>query len=405
MHFMSILSYMFIVVVVCNHGIRIPWCFDENTTPTPDNINDDERTLVGLPATDPNIGFQSFTDREYRLQECIGEKLPRGATITDVRTEALKFVVELYRSPTDTTDINLMVFSVALKHYSKLTDFLAQLNSLVVLDKYDYPMKFMDAIRGTPPLVDYNDIYYNATSKKGDFCLIMPRLKGTRLDTAMKKRIFGDSRIYESKFYIYKILILILRDVQLLHFSFNQYPIYENAPIYGRLSYTLYHGDLLRTNIMVVDSNDRTLPKRPVLFDVGFHLSFIITLKNDLIIQFYNKYLLQKYLPLAHREELSVDRRQIMNLMQQIDFCMFLALLLDFFYNVDDVVEYPMEICLKVMKFTDQDRRPYRRQNISNVDGPLKDIVMILLTFNMPFLTYEQTWLKLYNFMYRGWNV
>ncbi|KAI3383428.1 hypothetical protein SNEBB_009062 [Seison nebaliae] len=145
---------------------------------------------------------------------------------------------------------------------------------------------------------------------------------------------------------------------------------------------------------MVVDSDDRTLPKRPVLFDVGFHLSFIITLKNDLIIQFYNKYLLQKYLPVTHREELSVDRNQIMNLMQQIDFCMFLALLLDFFYNVDDVVEYPMEICLKVMKFTDQDRRPYRHQNISNVDGPLKDIVMMLLTLNMPFLTYEQTCLS-----------
>ncbi|KAI3378217.1 hypothetical protein SNEBB_008287, partial [Seison nebaliae] len=293
--------------------------------------------------------------------------------------------------------------TMALKQFTNLADFLAQINSLLALTMIDYPMKLLGMMRSPNPPVEYTDHNYRALSKVGQFCVMMPYIEGRSLAQVVAAKIFNQLRnIYTKREYqltTYRIIIKILRDVQLLHFSFNRYPHYQNSPIYGEYSYTLFHGDLLVNNILVQRSADNKIIT-PFLIDVGFHFGVIMNFKNEIIGQFYNKYLLKAGLPISDRNQFTVHRHQLLNMMQQLDFCMIAILIMDSFHQLDDFRELPANICRGIFDWSRQNDMPFRHQKITAAKGTYHEIIMKVLSFTVPLLNYQETWLNLYNFLY-----
>ncbi|KAI3383775.1 hypothetical protein SNEBB_005576 [Seison nebaliae] len=395
------------------------------TTTTIDDINEASEV------SKPEMVVERENVREREMQEKIGENLPAGKTMSNVRKSIRTYLNTPRRifnpnnlkvSPicsnreSKTADFEGYKFSkiigegaqgqvvllkkadqfIALKHFQRVIEFLAQINPLIALADNDYPMKLLDMMTGTEINKEYYEPNYNATSRMGDYCITMPFLNGVTLGVALAGNFFGDLGNYASKLFAFKFFISILRDLQLLHFSFNNYATFENSPIYGEYSHTLYHGDLMISNIMVLNK------KRPILIDVGYHMSHIREMKNELIIQFYNKYLLENILSIEERKEHSVHRNQLLNLMQQLDFCMFIIVILDSFHINEYGDEHPMGICLDLLDWTESNQKPYRYQGILNLQSEFKEILLFLLPFNMPLLSYQQTWLKLYQFFYEA---
>ncbi|KAI3383776.1 hypothetical protein SNEBB_005577 [Seison nebaliae] len=459
MHFWLMLCYLSAVVITFNKSIRVPCCCrssslssttSSRSSSSSSSSDNDNPNIFGrhLPSklttaykktkikkSVDKLASASFTDRENAVLAKIEEKLPTEESIDKIKNDVLNFKDtrqsifipnNLIRSPicsdpqSTTASYNGYRFQkflgvgaqgqvvllrkgndqIALKKVNKLTDFLAQINSLIALTMNDYKMKLYNIMTSTETLENYYERTYNATSERGGFCYTMTYIRGVMMEFALSQQMFNNLEQYGSKFFAYKFLILILRDLQLLHFSFNRYPIYHNAPIYGKYSHTLFHGDLMTSNIMVVNTQEAQ-PLRPLLIDVGFHMSFVNKMKNELIIQFYNKYLLADSLPRRNRKRLVVHRNQIINMMQQLDFCMFLIVILDSFHIDEIKDESPMGICINVINWTQQNGSAYYHQNVSNMKSEFKDIIMLLLSFNRPFLSYQETWLKMYQFLYQ----
>ncbi|KAI3383772.1 hypothetical protein SNEBB_005573, partial [Seison nebaliae] len=247
--------------------------------------------------------------------------------------------------------------TIALRYFTTITEFVGKLNAWTALSDHDYAIKILDVMKGMSRITNFYDRSYNATSKRGQFCIAMPYIESVKLKHAIKNQMFGDPRIYEVKLYLYKIIILFLRELQILHFSFNKYPIYDHAPIYGELSHTLYHGNILLSEIMVTKAQTEKIAMRPVLVDAGSVVGPEVLMKNNLVTQFYHKYMFEENLPREKRRGLTVHRHQLN----------------------DEKYEHPGKICSKVIKSTERLFSKYRHQRIfrDQYNIPFKDIILV----------------------------
>ncbi|KAI3384528.1 hypothetical protein SNEBB_003596 [Seison nebaliae] len=290
---------------------------------------------------------------------------------------------------------------LALKRLIKLDNFLIQINALAASTRNNGPLKLLGTMEGFNHMDDEVFSYesQHVNSRNGRFCYAMTYIRGKELKQIDNLKELGSGKTifsYRRLKINYKLIILILRQLQRLHFSFNEYPLQTESPIYGAYSFTMSHGDLHRSNIIVQKQLDNTYV--PILVDVGFNIYYGYYDHNEIFIQFYNKYLLEESF-IGDRKGLVVHKLQLVNSQQNEDFCMLLGGILMSFMGVKRNIPINCRSLRQPLKFT-TDRHLYQRLTVWKTGFiAMEGILTILQKLLSPLNIYLNTWVPLYNYL------
>ncbi|KAI3389575.1 hypothetical protein SNEBB_009864 [Seison nebaliae] len=114
----------------------------------------------------------------------------------------------------------------------------------------------------------------------------------------------------------WRITVLLLRQLQILHFTFNEYEYLSNNLLLKRRSFTLFHGDLHHGNVIM--TNQTTPYLYPQIIDGGLAPSMCIHYRRDVMIHFYNQYV-QQEANIAENRHLVVPANMMFTLFQHRD--------------------------------------------------------------------------------------
>ncbi|KAI3384529.1 hypothetical protein SNEBB_003597 [Seison nebaliae] len=289
---------------------------------------------------------------------------------------------------------------LALKQLSRLDDFLIQINALAASTRNGGPLKLLGIMQGFDEDYDtYTHIQQNVKSKLGRFCYAMTYVQGVPLVEVKDLKETGSGKdpiSYERLKLNYKLIILMLRQLQRLHFSFNEYPLQIKSPIYGAYSFTMSHGDAHRRNILIQRKADDNYV--PFLVDVGFSLYYEAYDHNEIFIQFYNKYLLDELFT-SDRYGLAVHRLQLINSHQNDDLCSMLINILLTFMGVTKEKQLNCRMLREIFKFT-PDIHAHQQLSLWKTDfESMEGIITVFQKFLSPFNTYSSTWVPLQNYL------
>ncbi|KAI3379584.1 hypothetical protein SNEBB_001651 [Seison nebaliae] len=117
----------------------------------------------------------------------------------------------------------------------------------------------------------------------GTHCLSLSHQPGDTLRDMDKNNLFySDNYLRESV----RLIILILKQLQLVHFSLNHFPLEYNRNILQQNQFALGHGQLSTDNIIMVKL--RQDKYYPLLINYGFNVRSILPRQQDVFVHFYN---------------------------------------------------------------------------------------------------------------------
>ncbi|KAI3380962.1 hypothetical protein SNEBB_010599 [Seison nebaliae] len=169
----------------------------------------------------------------------------------------------------------------ALKVFNSASDFILQLNSLIAYNTMFNQLQIHHLSQGANQIFnlgykfhgsrsDYNLIEYHQP-----FCLLMSKLHGKMyMYSEFRYRNFARMTPVKMKRAL-KVIILVFRQMQLLHFTYNEYSIFRNDKLFSSRTFTSFHGDIHSANIMMVN-HKKFGADFPQFIDVGFAVSWLM---------------------------------------------------------------------------------------------------------------------------------
>ncbi|KAI3378041.1 hypothetical protein SNEBB_006195 [Seison nebaliae] len=238
------------------------------------------------------------------------------------------------------------------------------------------------------------------------FCIDMSHVDGQEVEDLAIYR----SNLSQNPKEFYTFLILILRQIQALHFSLNKIPIVKMA-LFDVGSYANAHNDLHIYNIIMTENKEhyfnREEGKIPIIIDYALEPFALYRKYDDITIGVYNMNLRKE----KKIEELNrIHKNRLLNSMQGIDFCTLAVLFANVLTNtVEESGPESVYYCsnLKDNLFPYESYATSRQgfnltmrhiPFINNVElRPISGILGLLFDSMMQFQTYN-SWIKLVNY-------
>ncbi|KAI3386263.1 hypothetical protein SNEBB_008842 [Seison nebaliae] len=174
----------------------------------------------------------------------------------------------------------------------------------------------------------YKPIKANLMHKQGAFCIDTTYIEGKTLS---KMRFVPRVPGLSVKKQYYAFIIMILRQLQAVHFTTNSHSLFHH-PYFGRRTYANHHSDMNSANIICTLKRFHTHSYYvPTLIDYGLSIKYIFFDKYDFQIYAYNQ-------QLTNDEGITTNNRihadRIFNRGQRHDFCALAAITVIYFqYN------------------------------------------------------------------------
>ncbi|KAI3381872.1 hypothetical protein SNEBB_007211, partial [Seison nebaliae] len=150
-------------------------------------------------------------------------------------------------------------FSMVMKTYVFYGDLVMQLNAQYALNRLIPSFKLFGLLNS----FDASELELMETGymydHRGAFCMMTDYVDGQEIG---KNGMEGNLRNLNNNNKI-RFIILLLRQLQVLHFSYNHYAILPRTPSFTDYTFTLYHGDLHSGNLIITPNGD------PKLIDIG----------------------------------------------------------------------------------------------------------------------------------------
>ncbi|KAI3383735.1 hypothetical protein SNEBB_003015 [Seison nebaliae] len=195
------------------------------------------------------------------------------------------------------------------------------------------------------------------------FCLLSRHMWGFTLEKRYEE--LRHTSLHLQKMNQWGIVIGILRQLQLLHFSFNDHALFSNVEIFGRKRFTNFHCNIHERNIILNGRYSGVY--YPHLIDPGLSVDFNGLYFKDMVGFFYNNKLLAGRLPMP---ENTVMEEMVFTHCQQMDICQTLYFLFkheteytEFHYGGAKIRDSqfplksdlgPYKICRQLKEFSDK---------------------------------------------------
>ncbi|KAI3387286.1 hypothetical protein SNEBB_009432, partial [Seison nebaliae] len=243
-----------------------------------------------------------------------------------------------------------------MKTYHYNGDFIMQLNAQYALNRLIPSFQLLGVLRGVDEsktaMLDQSYMY----EVLGTYCLMTEFISGIQTsDISLSKDILN----WRDKNKI-RFIILLLRQLQVLHFSYNHYEIFPQTPSFTDYTFTLYHGDLHTDNLIVTRNG------HPRLIDIGAPIWKVLRDYGMVMLMQYN-YHLSEDIGIEDKKRYMVHRKLLMNHLQANDFCKVLIIILemisdmDLGYQVREICKEMGAFFLRKDKLMDIPRRPLER--------------------------------------------
>ncbi|KAI3381472.1 hypothetical protein SNEBB_003966 [Seison nebaliae] len=172
-----------------------------------------------------------------------------------------------------------------------------------------------------------NRLSYNYVGNQ--FCIDMTYVDGDEIHELFDYQNDLSRNLKE----FYSFSILILRQIQALHFSLNALPIVK-MPLFDEGSYANAHNDLHIYNIIITQDKDHFFNgknnKIPIIIDYAFAPSDLYRKSDDITIGMYNMNLRKE----KNIKELNkIHKNRLFNSMQGSDFCTLAVLFVNVFLH------------------------------------------------------------------------
>ncbi|KAI3386776.1 hypothetical protein SNEBB_004776 [Seison nebaliae] len=300
---------------------------------------------------------------------------------------------------------------VVVKVMHLLSEMVIEANNLIGIAPYvvhpEFPNVFLVSMEVTHPIpepiksIRFKDSSLELVDDFRSYCLQQSFAKGDKFINSgdLVFPHYRQDRKFSSKVKDgYRFLILLLRQLQISHFTYNTYPLFHDSKIFGPHSYTLGHGDVHAGNI-IIRSKDNISWKFPQLIDWGFGLKFIVGENIDVYIAAYNTY--------AFKTTTGVHMQRMLSRTQNSDFCEMLNMFIPFFHDdsVCCISGAPFEVCADRQKILEKhkiyDNLLVRHLGVfgeyANTTNPFINLYAITLEASKLFKTYGETWLTIAN--------
>ncbi|KAI3388612.1 hypothetical protein SNEBB_003032 [Seison nebaliae] len=194
---------------------------------------------------------------------------------------------------------------------------------------------------------------------------------------------------------ILRYFILILRQLQLLHFSYNSHGGKPDT-FFKVNSYTLSHCNLHGNNVLLAGTNLHV----PVIVNMGISITHMLPNELALFPFFYNSQLEKDKRKVIQPKV--IQPNMIINHCQQMDFCYLLLILLHLLFKHFKYVLIPMAYCSNFIRLRRTifpyrkliERLPYFQNEIFRLHfGSLVHFFIEELLRPLP--TYESSWMRL----------
>ncbi|KAI3384585.1 hypothetical protein SNEBB_000070 [Seison nebaliae] len=289
---------------------------------------------------------------------------------------------------------------IAYKIFTQLSDFLMQVNAMIALQSH-FPQYRIYAIEQNYHN-DNSDWFYNdevnTLDLKAPYCMVMTYLKGDPPELIMKNTYLNMKTLKRN----FRMLILLLKQLQVLHFSFNHYPVVRDSDIFGAFTFTMFHGDLHGSNILMTrDETSKQL--YPQMIDVGYKFEMLISGQHNLFDLYYNYHLLNEKLPIEERKKNIVLKDQFMNELQTIDLCMLGMMILTFFIGDLGIGNAPIVPCIHLQRSLDvaaMNREMHQTFYFHFHFSPYWPLLALFLHSRRVETSYADAWLKLSNMLF-----
>ncbi|KAI3384586.1 hypothetical protein SNEBB_000071 [Seison nebaliae] len=289
---------------------------------------------------------------------------------------------------------------LAYKIFTQLSDFLMQVNAMTALRPH-FPQYRIYSIEQNDHIEKF-DWFYNDGPKmldlKAPFCMAMTYLRGGRPNWSMQNSYSNMKKLKRN----FRFLLLILKQLQVLHFSFNHYPVVEDSDIFGAFSFTMFHGDLHGGNILM--TRDETSEHLyPQMIDIGYKFGFMIGRTIHLFDVFYNHHLFNEKLPIEQRKKNIVLRNQLLNELQSLDFCMLGMFILAFFMGNLGIQTAPMIPCVLMqhsLNLLTINREMHRSFYTLFHNSPYWPLMAIFFHSRRIETSYADVWSRLFNMLF-----
>ncbi|KAI3383948.1 hypothetical protein SNEBB_006857 [Seison nebaliae] len=279
-----------------------------------------------------------------------------------------------------------------MKTYDYHGDFIMQVNAQYALNRLIPSFQLLGVLRGVDKSKTRmrNDGYMYEVV--GTSCMMTEYIRGVIIG--------GTSLLTKQNKNKISFLILLLRQLQALHFSYNHYAIFPRTPSFTNYTFTLYHGDLHSHNLIVTENGD------PRLIDIGAPIWKVLKDYGMVMLMQYNYYL-SKDIRIEDKKRYMVHQNSLMNHQQANDFCKVLLIILEMISDMK-LGRGLREICremgaffLRKDKLMDIPRRPLERLYQYYSHSPLWPFIPIVLRLSQPFREYRDSWAFFYKYFYQ----
>ncbi|KAI3385254.1 hypothetical protein SNEBB_001747 [Seison nebaliae] len=297
---------------------------------------------------------------------------------------------------------------LALKYFSKTTDYIMQLNSMLAYGEYFTHFQVKGVAQGelklrrtyekfsTPETTTYIDL-------NGHYCMTMNIVEGRQLVNQPVSLNLIPSWKKEHIKKALRFIILSLRQLQILHFTFNRYGIFFNYNILRNYTFTLFHGDIHGGNILMV-AHPVYGRNYPQFIDIGFALNFLLHKETDVYTLLYNRFLLRTSLIRSERAKniYVVHKNQLLNSLQVMDLCMFWIVMINNLLKRFTAKETNMRACFIIQEYVAVHAQ--RKTFLNNLyilfnRNILWPVFREMALFSSNIQSYEGTWGKLYQLL------
>ncbi|KAI3385331.1 hypothetical protein SNEBB_002770 [Seison nebaliae] len=237
-------------------------------------------------------------------------------------------------------------------------------------------------------------IQYPYQDGEGDYCTESTFVEGSELGS--NKNFTGSLKKNEKK--TLRLLIWLLKQVQVLHFTFNSIAISQpvQRSSFEVSSFTNFHGDIHEGNVII--RNEKLENFEPILIDYGGHLEFFFQNVEDIKLFFYNKFKRGEAGGIAPN---MIRINRVFNFGQNLDFCYISLLFLELYVGVLKA-SIPLNLCAQIRTNLKNDQREkqlniIRSLYIRLIDYiPLVPIIQQLILSGQQLTTYD-VWVSLVN--------
>ncbi|KAI3382192.1 hypothetical protein SNEBB_002815 [Seison nebaliae] len=289
-----------------------------------------------------------------------------------------------------------------LKVYTRASKFILQLNALLAYGTFFNTLRLLEITESTTK--SHFKFYERERfiDGQGSYCLLMDDIRGRNLSVIRKNSRSSfflhpnDKDVFKKSI---RFIILVLKQLQVLHFTFNHFAIMEEK-LLQPLTYTTYHGQVSESNIIVTPLSDYG-NEFPHLIDFGHKIVQMMNTPYDVFLLIYNRHLLKDRLPTSKRVlgRWTVHKNQLMSSPQIVDLCTFWIMIIREVVGPLEKSKSEMGICYYMIHlirnpmYYDRVKRALYDKMSKTIHWPiLGQLAQILRNVQ----TYESLWLRIH---------